>query len=146
MSPTLLAETSELAMERMSRIPEKYNPVDISQNITAPEISFREVSSDIIGSKPLILSRFPVKTKRYCTAKPIRVKVYRDDDIFFAENETISVWGAGETQQEAIEDFCEQVLYFFEHYKKIEKSKLSELALKLKEIYKDLLFEEEHAG
>ncbi|ODS31878.1 MAG: hypothetical protein SCARUB_02992 [Candidatus Scalindua rubra] len=62
----------------------------------------------------------------------ITVKIYRDDDLFFAENETLVVCGTGDIPQDALQDLCFRIIHFFEYYKKFDESELTGDALRLK--------------
>jgi hypothetical protein len=86
--------------------------------------------------------RLQAETKKFYTPKPISVKIYRDEDLFFAENENLVVCGTGDTTQDALQDLCVHIIHFFEYYKKLDKSKLTGDALRLKELYQNLLIEE----
>lgn len=92
--------------------------------------------------RPAPIFTIPVDARKLLMKKPISVKVSREDDLFFAENETLRLYGSGSTHLEAIEDFCKHLMYFFEHYKNTPDSKLMGESLKLKELYKDLFLEE----
>jgi len=67
------------------------------------------------------------------------VKIYRKDDLFFAENENFVICGTGDTLEDSLQDLCLHIIHFFEYYKKIDKSKLTGDALRLKELYENLL-------
>ena len=71
--------------------------------------------------------------------KPILVNVHHDGDLFFAENETLNVYGTGDTPQNAIHDLVMHIVHFFKYYKNIDESKLMGNALKLKALYQNSL-------
>ena len=48
----------------------------------------------------------PTKTKKLIVSKPIKVKIYPEDNLFFVENETLVVVGTGKSIADAIDDFC----------------------------------------
>ena len=83
-----------------------------------------------------------IETRRFCTSKPIAVKVYREEDLFFAENENLAVCGTGTTPQGALYDLALHIIHFYEYYRNIDASKLTGEALKLKNLYQNLLIEE----
>ena len=82
------------------------------------------------------------ENKRYLTNKPIAVKIYQDEGLFFTENENLNVCGTGETSQEALADLYLHILHFYNYYREINEERLTENAIKLKKLYHDLLIEE----
>ena len=98
---------------------------------------------EIYENAPLApLWRLQSKTKRFYTPIPIAVKAYRDEDFFFAENENLAVCGTGDTPQDALQDLALHITHFFEYYKNLDNSQLAGDALRLKNLYKNLLIEE----
>lgn len=73
--------------------------------------------------------------------KPIEVVITRENGTYFAENESLEIYASGDNEQEAIEDFCQHVIYFYKHYKQLTWDRVTGQAKKLKEIYEQL-FEE----
>lgn len=142
MSPQLTEYAYDIIKEKAEYIPENYNISGDSVVVTSPEINPREVFSQKRKYQPAPIMRLQEDTRKYYTPKPILVNIYRDDDLFFAENETLVVCGTGETPQDAFQDFCLHVIHFFDYYKKLDESKLTGDALRLKELYQDLLIEE----
>jgi len=108
---------------------------------TAPEIDPQQVFLSTPLSNIIPIWKLALKTKTFYTSKPILVKLYQDEDLFFAENENLAVFGTGNTTQEALQDLYLHIHYFFEYYKKHNESKLIGDALRLKNLYKDLLIE-----
>ncbi len=47
---------------------------------------------------------------------PIRLVLSKEDDIWIAENEKLLIYGDGETENEAIEDFIESLKEIYTHY------------------------------
>lgn len=145
MSPQLTEYAYDIMKEKAEDIPENYIRSGDSVVVTSPEINTREVFSHQRKYPPAPIWRLQEDNKKYRSSKPITVKTYRDDDLFFAENETLTVCGTGDTVQGALQDFCLHIIYFFEYYKKLDGSKLTGDALRLKELYQDLLIEERYA-
>ena len=139
---SLLADSYEEIKERMEYIPVNYESTGVIGVNTATAIDPRQIFADRI--KPYIapLWRLQSKTKRFYATVPIAVKIYRDEDFFFAENENLAVCGTGYTLQDALQDLALHITHFFEYYKNLDNSQLSGDALRLKALYKNLLIEE----
>ena len=84
----------------------------------------------------------PVKKKKYKFAKPIKVHIYSENDIFFAENETLVVVGTGKTITDAIADLSNHIIHFYQYYKRLHIDKVIGDAVRLKRAYETLFLEE----
>lgn len=142
MSPSLVEDAYNVIKERMAYIPGNYISSGVAEVGTAPVIDPQEIFSQSRKYQPSPIWRLQVKTKRFYTPKPISIKIYRDEDLFFAENENLVVCGTGDTPQDALQDLCVHIIHFFEYYKNLDKSKLTGEALRLKDLYENLLIEE----
>lgn len=74
---------------------------------------------------------------------PIKVHIYSDDSLFFAENETLVIIGTGSSAIEAMDDFCSHVIHFYHYYKKLSWNKVTGDAVRLKKLYETLFVERE---
>lgn len=92
--------------------------------------------------QPIPVWRVFYKGKEYRASKPISVRVYREGDFFFAENERLVVCGTGPSRQEAFEDFCSHLVHFSRYYEALDRKKARGDALRLKALFKHLLDEE----
>ncbi len=146
MSPQLNEYAYDIVKERVGNvhIPEMYTRSGDSVVVTSPEIDPKEVFGHQRRCQPAPIMRLQENSRKFSTAKPILVNVYQDEDLFFAENENLVVCGTGHTPQEALKDLCQHIMYFFEYYKNLDESNLIGDALKLKELYQDLLIEERY--
>ncbi len=142
MSPSLVESTYDMIKERTAYVPENYIDSKVKEVETASAIDPQQVFNHIKKYQPSPIWRIFVEAKRFYTPKPITVRIYRDEDLFFAENENLSVCGTGNTSENALQDLCLHIIHFFEYYKKLNNSKLIGDALRLKELYQDLLVEE----
>ena len=135
-----LADAYELVKERKAYFPDEYKGaspfVGTAAQSIQPESYFY---SGRFSTAPLM--EFRGEQKSYVTSKPILVKVYREDDIFFAENESLVLCGTGASREEAVLDFIKHVDYFYNFYKRQIESELMGDALRLKKIYSNLLVE-----
>jgi len=83
------------------------------------------------------MSRFVKGTHRVVSVKPVEVTVDRDEGFFIAYNETLQIWAADESAEGAIQDFTEQVIHFYFHYRKKSADTVTGIAAKLRTIYSD---------
>lgn len=140
MSGVALADTYKLVEERKAYFPDEYRGIapvigTASQSIQ-PEAYF---DSSRFNTAPLM--EFRGEERSYVASKPILIKVYREDDVFFAENESLVLCGTGTSRDEAVLDFVKHLDYFHSFYKKQSESNLVGDALRLKKIYDNLLVE-----
>lgn len=74
---------------------------------------------------------------------PIKVRIYSEDNLFFAENETLVIIGTGSSAPEAMNDFCSHIIHFYHYYKKLSWDKVTGDAVRLKKLYEALFIEQE---
>ncbi len=142
MSPSLVDSIYDDIKERMAYVPKNYIDSKVKEVETASAIDPQRILSHIKKYQPSPIWRINVETKKFYTPKPIGVRIYRDEDLFFAENENLAVCGTGDTPESALQDLCLHITHFFEYYRKIDRSKLTGEALRLKALYENLLIEE----
>lgn len=142
MDSSLVEGTYDMIKEKMAYMPENYRSRGAIEVGTAPMINPQQVFGQIKKYQPAPLWRLYTESKGFYTPKPISVRIYREDDLFFAENENLVVCGTGDTPDKSLQDLCLHIIHFFEYYKRIDKTKLTGDALRLKELYKNLLIEE----
>jgi hypothetical protein len=70
---------------------------------------------------------------------PISIDVHVEGEWYFASNEKIALEGTGESFSEAVEDFKNNVLFLWKHYKKSTVDELTPDAVAEKEYYEGLL-------
>ena len=83
----------------------------------------------------------PSKTKIYKVSKPIKVRIYQEENFWFVENETLVIAGTGNSREEAIDDFCRHIIHFHKYYKKLPANKVIGDAVRLKKIFETLFSE-----
>jgi len=142
MNSSLAEDTYDVIKERMAYVPENYKSSGVGEVGTATVVDPQEVFSQTRKHQPIPIWRIHVEPKRFYTPKPILVKIYSDEDFFFAENEKLAVCGTGDTPQNALQDFYFHIVHFFEYYMGIDENKLTGDALRLKNLYQNLLIEE----
>jgi hypothetical protein len=135
-------ESYQVREERQEYLPIKYQRSQVSVD-TAKEILGEELLG-LLNSRQLITPLWSVGThkKRLRTNKPLAVRIYPDDGLFFAENETLRLFGTGMSPEEAIEDLGLHIIHFYQHYKKLDWSQVTGDAIRLKKLYEGLLSEE----
>lgn len=134
--------TYDVIKERMAYMPKDYKSFRMAEVSTVPVIDLQQVFTRGRKYQPSPIWRIQAETKKFYTPKPILVKIYRDEGLFFAENENLVVCGTGNTPQEALKDLSLHITYFFKYYKKLDRSRLTGDALRLKDLYENLLIEE----
>jgi len=122
-----------------------YDIKEISESMpkveTSPEINPQEIFDLWRKCQITPIMNLQKGTRKFYASKPISVRIYRDGDLFFAENENLVVCGTGYTSQEAVQDLNLHIIHFYEYYEKLDNSKLIGDAFRLKGIYKELLVE-----
>jgi hypothetical protein len=69
--------------------------------------------------------------------RPVQITLFEEEGCFIAYNENLHIWAAGDTSQYAIQDFEEQVVYFYFHYKEKPGKSLVGTALHLQNLYSE---------
>ena len=69
--------------------------------------------------------------------KPVTIFLSKGEDLWFAENDRLSIYATGKNSIDAINDFTIQLLYFHEHYTSLPDEKLLKHARELKQIYSE---------
>ena len=137
---TALMNTYEQVRERKKYFPEDYRGVTTYVGTAAQSIQPESYFySGHFNTAPLM--EFRSDHKHYATSKPILIKVYKTEDVFFAENESLVLSGTGTSRDEAVLDFVQHIDYFYSFYKNKNESDLTGDALRLKKIYDHLLIE-----
>ena len=139
MPATLAEETYDLIKERRRYLPSNYRSTLVAEIGTTNIIDWQQVFKN---KKTIYVYRLFKENKRYLANKPIAVKIYQDEDLFFTENENLNVCGTGETSQEALADLYLHILHFYNYYREIDEERLIGDAVRLKELYHGLLIEE----
>ena len=139
MATVLVEETYDLMEERKRDLPSNYRSTLVTEVGTTNIIDWQQVFKN---KKTIYIYRLFKENKRYLANKPIAVKIYQDEDLFFTENENLNVCGTGETSQEALADLYLHILHFYNYYRKIDRERLIGDAIRLKKLYHDLLIEE----
>ena len=71
------------------------------------------------------------------SSKPIVVSIYYDEDSFAAESEALHLFATGESVDEAISEFNEQLIYFYNYYTSLSADAVTGIAVQLREKYEN---------
>ena len=69
----------------------------------------------------------------------MRVKISKGETLFFAENEYFGIFTTGKSREEAINNFSEQIIHFYNHYKQLNWDRVTGEALRIKKLFKNLV-------
>lgn len=139
MNVTQINESYKLRDERLGFIPETFES-GVATPSTASELVVKPWPRGYSAIRTP-LWRFPSSRVVVLSSKPVSVKVSKGETLFFAENENLGIFATGKSRDEAMCTFCEHLVHFYEHYKRLDWDHVTGKARKLKKIYEDL-FEE----
>lgn len=134
-----ISESYELRDERLDSIPENFKR-GVKSVSTASELDLRPVSWGFATAKTP-LWRFASSHGVVLSSKPVSVKISRGETLFLAENENLGLYATGESRDEAIRAFCDQLIHFYKHYRGLGWNRVTGEAYRLKEIYENLFRE-----
>lgn len=92
--------------------------------------------------KPLLhrpIWAIPVGGVRYVATKPIVLRIHCEEDMYFASNDTLNICGYGSTLQESIVEAIKHIAYFYEYYRSQRTDQVIGNAVRLKQIFENLL-------
>lgn len=142
MNSDRISESYKLRDERIGSIPTI--PGDYKRGVTIVS-----TGSDIdinpwiraLSTVRTPLWRFPSPKSIVLSSKPVSVKTSKGETLFFAENENLGIYATGDSIDEAISAFCEQLVHFYKHYKRLSWGRVTGEAHRLKELYENLFSE-----
>ena len=139
MNPAQINESYELRDERLNFVPDDFKR-GITSVSTAPELDVKPVRFGGAASRTP-LWQFSALHKVVISSKPVSVSISRGETLFLAENENLGLYATGESRDEVIRAFCEQLIHFYENYKGLSWDRVTGEARRLKKIYEDLFRE-----
>ncbi|SRR6266498_669743 len=71
-------------------------------------------------------------------SRPIMLRVAFDDGQYFVENDTLMIFGNGETLAKAVLAFQHEVAYYVKYYRNLRNEDVAGTGARLKRIYEDL--------
>ena len=135
MTATEVGENYALKEERQSYFPANFTSL-VKGESTAPELDVANSLWQHAGPyTPLWRFASPIAVIR--SSKPVSVKVCKGESLFFAENENLGIFTTGESRDEAIQSFCEQLIHFHNHYTNLNWEQVTGDANRLKQYYED---------
>ena len=85
---------------------------------------------------------FVLDNIRLNTVKPVTIYVSKGEELWFAENDKLNIYANGRDSVEAINDFTEQLIHFYKHYKSSSEDELLQYARALKQTFLENFVEE----
>jgi len=102
---------------------------------TAPLYFYQSDRIPFEGSIRFPLRSFQANAVMLETDKPVEIKLYFDQDIFFVENESLHIFATGQTIDEALAEFNAQVVHFYNYYMSLENNQVQGQAQHIKHLY-----------
>lgn len=109
--------------------------------LKVPEIeTYRGFESrSVEGRRFAVLTEVELGGRRRPLAKPLSLKLLLEGEEWFAENDTLNLFGTGGSPRKAIDDFREHFAHFVSHYRSLGWSEVSGEGKRLKMLYEQLL-------
>ena len=102
----------------------------------------RFVQDKIRSQLPLLLWRVEAAGTRLRVLTPITIRVRFEDNLVFAENETLRIFAHGNTQDEAMEQFQQHVVHSQRSYAGLRDDQVLGDAIRLRRLFAELFVEE----
>jgi hypothetical protein len=80
------------------------------------------------------------------SSKPVAIAVSRGEQLFFAENEKLGIVATGKSVLDAVEDFGEQLVESYFHYRRLGWDDVTGRAVEVKHFFEDFFSEARVAG
>lgn len=120
-----------------TKVPETYSRAPVV--VSGVPVQMDVLLSQLPTSVPMWSWDLP--KGRLVSEKLIAVRIWHEEGHFYAANETLSICGIGATAQEALSEFSEQVVHFYQYYKGLGNDRVTGLARRIKETYATLFVE-----
>ena len=127
--------------EWKSKFPDNFAPLPEKDDLEFSDFDQENVFQQLKKPSRIPLFRLEIEGQSYMLSKPIIVHIYREGEWVFAENERLVLTGTGSTDEEAIQDLKQHIIYFWKYYRELPLDRLTGDALRLKEIYSQILLE-----
>jgi len=126
-------ESYSLRKERSSYFPKNFKR-ELVADSTASELrpDVRFARSPVVKLPVWVFSS---EGKAIKAKKPVSLKVFRGETLFFVENETLEIYATGESLEEAMRVFNDHLIYFYTHYKDLGWEHVTGNAVRLKKLY-----------
>jgi len=95
------------------------------------------VEHEVPHIKKIPLRNFISDHEAVVSDKPVLVIVAFEEGQYYATNETLDLFGVGDSITAAIEDLSHHIVHFYKYYSNIDLAELSGRAIELKNIYQN---------
>jgi hypothetical protein len=126
-----------LAPDYVQEVTKDWHPVQVEPGV--------ETGTDYVAPPKRRVPQYEFRSgsRRILPIKPVQVTLFEEDGCFIACNENLHIWAVDDNPQAALQDFEEQVVYFFYHYKAKSPASLLGSAARLKKLYSESFQESE---
>lgn len=137
-----LEQSYQLINDRRQYMPENYERYACIS--TGADIDLREYFEALVSNYSSIVPLWKLSgpDKTIYPKEPISLSINMGETLYFAENEKLGIYVTGESRDDAIKAFVEELLHFFDHYKNIHWNQVTGEAKRLKKLYDDNFSEE----
>lgn len=125
------------AHELLGKFPEHFCPPEGPSTYEVPS----KVTEATLKPFKFPLFQLTVSGRTLFPSKPIGVHVTQDGPWFFAGNEALNVVGTGTSLEEAVLDLQHHIIHFWEYYGSLQDSQVTGDAVRLKQLFSNLLAE-----
>jgi len=87
--------------------------------------------------KKLPLRKFVSDDKIVVSDKPVQVTISSEDNQYFAENDSLKIYTAGNSIQFVVDEFAHHIVYFYEYYINKDAGEVMGRAAILKKLYEN---------
>lgn len=140
MSPETINANYVLFQERQEFMPDHCDRLPQTETTYSPGLEQERWLRGTTHFKTPI-SKVRHSERLFLTSKPIEVVISSGERYYFAENENLAIYVTGETTEQAVEEFCEQLMHFYYYYKNLTYNQVTGKAQQLKMLYEDLFIE-----
>ena len=135
-----MSSTALLPIEDLKpRIPPHYSSLGPDRVETAAE-SEEYPSERLKSSVPVWIIRG--QGLRLRAVRPILIRVKSEGRHYFAENDTLELYGAGSSANDAVSDLCVNIAHFYSYYRDLAPSQVVGEAVRLKALFFELFVQE----
>ena len=127
-----IAQSYELLNERMMSVPSNFNR-SIGRTDTAIETDLGEYLRSLKSETPNWSFRWQHKT--VTSVLPVILSIKKEGTDYLVENETLKIFVAAESLDQALMFFSEQVVHFYDHYRNLTPDRVTGEAERLRELY-----------
>jgi hypothetical protein len=113
------------------RIPNGWRLTPVSETDLKPT----ELTPPAVLKVPV--RRFRSASGAVQSRKPVEVRFTQEENIFIASSDTMNIHAAGQTIESALQDFTDQLVYFYRYYRRLSEADVIGVAARLRQIYLD---------